>query len=77
LKQQAILCRTNAQCETIAGQLEARGVPTQHLGGLFDRDEVRDLLALLSLACEPGGMALIRVAAFPEYAIPRADALRL
>ncbi len=70
---QAILCRTNRQAALLSGQLEARGIPTRHVGDLFARPEVKDLLAVLSLACEPTGSALVRVARLPEYAVPADD----
>ena len=74
LREQAILCRTNNQAGELARQLEARNVPAQHLGDLFERAEVRDLLALLEFCCRPHGAALRRVAQFPAYNIPEADA---
>jgi DNA helicase II / ATP-dependent DNA helicase PcrA len=73
LREQAILCHTNRQVSELAARLEARGVPTQHLGPLLERDEVKDLLALVALACEPDGGALARVGRFPIYAVPEAD----
>lgn len=76
-RDQAVLCRTNRQATTLAEQLEQRGIPVQHLGDLFDRTEIKDLLALISLASEAHGMALARVAQFPEYAVPMADVTRL
>ena len=73
LPQQAILCRTNRQAGDLAGLLEQRGVPVQHLGSLFERSEIKDLLALLALTCEPHGASLLRVAHFPAYAVPPDD----
>jgi DNA helicase-2/ATP-dependent DNA helicase PcrA len=67
LRDQAVLCRSNGRLNEIAAGLEARGIPVLHLGSLFERDEVRDLLALLSLAVDPFGDALVRVAAAPRY----------
>ena len=67
LRDQAVLCRSNSRLNEIASGLEARGIPVLHLGSLFERDEVRDLLALLSLAVDPFGDALVRVAAAPRY----------
>ena len=52
LRDQAVLCRSNRRLNEIAAALEARGIPVLHLGSLFERDEVRDLLALLSLAVD-------------------------
>lgn len=74
LRDQAILCRSNAQCSDLAERLEAQGIPTQHLGGLFERGEIKDLLALLALATDSEGTTLIRVAGFPEYGVPEEDA---
>jgi len=68
LSEQAVLCRTNSQAEKMAAALEERGVPVVYLGDLFSRPEIRDLLSLLSLACEGHGQGLIRAASIPEYA---------
>jgi DNA helicase-2/ATP-dependent DNA helicase PcrA len=67
LRNQAVLCRTNLRLNAIAAALEVRDVPVLHLGSLFERDEVRDLLALLSLAVDRFGDSLFRVAAMPRY----------
>ncbi len=74
LKDQAILVPTNRHASDLAIELSNQGVPVQHLGDLFERAEVKDLLSVLSLACEPKGTALWRVASFPEYAISASDA---
>ena len=43
LRDQAILCRTNARLNEIAFGLECRGIPVLHLGSsLPSREEVRD-----------------------------------
>jgi DNA helicase II / ATP-dependent DNA helicase PcrA len=73
LHDQAVLCRTNAKLDDIASALEARGIPVLHLGSLFERDDVRDLLALLSFAVDPFGDGLVRVGAMPRYAMPMQD----
>ncbi len=69
LGSQAVLCRTNSQIDSLAEALTERGVPVLHLGDLFSRPEVRDMLALLSLASEGEGSALHRVGGFPEYGL--------
>jgi len=74
-RDQAILCRSHAQAEALAGLLSARDVPVLYLGALLERPEIKDLLCLLALLADPGGSALLRVAAFPEYDVPQADAL--
>lgn len=73
LREQAVLCRSNARLNDMAAALEARGIPVLHLGSLFEREEVRDLLALLSLVVEPFGDGLLRVAALPRYDITLQD----
>ena len=45
LRDQAMLCRTNDRLNEIAQALEDRGIPVLHLGSLFEREEIRDLLA--------------------------------
>lgn len=71
--EQAILCRSHTMLARFAAVLEAQGIPIFYLGDLFERPEIRDLLALISLACEGDGRGLVRVARFPEYDIPLAD----
>ena len=77
LRDQAVLCRSNRRLNEIAAGLEARGVPVLHLGSLFERDEVRDLLALLSLVVDPFGDALVRVGAMPRYSLSLQDVYTL
>lgn len=76
LRDQAILCRTNARLNDVANALEARGIPVLHLGSLFERDEIRDLLALLSLAVDRRGAGLVRVGAMSRYRIGLQDIYR-
>jgi superfamily I DNA/RNA helicase len=73
LRDQAVLCRSNGRLNEIAAALEARGIPVLHLGSLFERDEVRDLLALLSLAVDPFGDGLARVGTMSGYDLPLQD----
>ncbi|KAF0104014.1 MAG: UvrD/REP helicase [Rhodospirillaceae bacterium] len=73
LRDQAVLCRSNRRLNEIAAALEARNIPVLHLGSLFERGEIRDLLALMSLAVDPFGDALVRVGALPRYGIPLQD----
>lgn len=73
LRDQAVLCRTNARLNEIATALELRGVPLLHLGSLFEREDVRDLLAVLSLAVDRFGDALVRVGAMRRYGLTLQD----
>jgi superfamily I DNA/RNA helicase len=77
LRDQTVLSRSNGNLARFADELEARGIPVLYLGPLFERSEVRDLLCVLSLIADDSGTSLIRVAEFPDYAIPQNDALAL
>jgi len=74
---QAVLCASNARLNAIAEGLEARGIPALHLGSLFDRPEIKDLLALLSLATDPRAAAIVRVATMVRHQMPLQDVMRL
>lgn len=73
LRDQAILCRTNDRLNEVAEALENRDIPVLHLGSLFEREEIRDLLSLLSLAADRFGAGFVRIAGLPRYAIPAQD----
>ena len=74
---QVILARSHLTLARITGVLEQLGVPLLYLGDLFERKEIRDLLSLVALDAEFGGIGLVRVAALPEYQVPREDSLKL
>ena len=76
-RDQAILCRSHTTMARIGARLEEAGVPILYLGDLFEREEVRDLLALISLACKGNGHDLIRVAGFAEYQTSLDDVVAL
>ena len=73
LRDQAVLCRSNSRLNDMAVALETRGIPVLHLGSLFEREEIRDLLALLSLAVDRFGDSLVRVAAMGRYGVSLQD----
>ncbi len=73
LRDQAVLCRSNRRLNEIAEALESRGIAVLHLGSLFEREEIRDLLALLSLAVDRFGDGLTRVGAMPRYGLSLQD----
>ncbi len=71
-REQAVLCRSHTSLARLANILEQEGIPILYLGDLFERPEIRDMLALISLAS--GDLrGLLRVATFPEYDIPLED----
>ena len=73
LRDQVVLCRSNRRLDEIASGLESRGIPVLHLGSLFEREEVRNLLALLCLLTDQFGDALVRVVAMPRYGLSLQD----
>jgi DNA helicase II / ATP-dependent DNA helicase PcrA len=77
LGDQVILARSHLTLARITGILEQLGVPLLYLGDLFERPEMRDLLSLVALDAEFGNVGLVRVAALPEYHVPRQDSLNL
>lgn len=74
---QALLCASNARLSEIAEGLEARGIPVLHLGSIFERPEIKDLLALLSMLIDPHAVGLVRVATMPAYEMPLQDVMRI
>lgn len=74
---QAVLCASNARLNAIAEGLEARGIPVLHLGSLLERPEIKDLLALLSLATDPRATAMVRVATMTRHQMPLQDVMRV
>lgn len=74
---QIILGRSHLTLGRICVELERLGVPLLYMGDLFERDEIRDLLSLVALDAEFGGIGLVRVATLPEYAVARSDALKV
>lgn len=76
-EEQVILARSHLTLARICGPLESMGVPLLYLGDVFERDEIRDLQSLIALDAELGGVGLLRVARFPEYAVPRGDAIKV
>ena len=57
LRDQAILARSHLTLARITGILEQLGIPLLYLGDLFERPEIRDLLSLVALDAEFGGMS--------------------
>lgn len=76
-RDQAILCRSHTTMARLGSRLEATDVPILYLGDLFEREEIRDILSLLSLTSKGDGRGLVRVSDFPEYQIPISDVTTL
>jgi len=76
-RRQALLCASNARLSDIAEGLEARGIPVLHLGSLFERPEIKDLLALLSMLTDPHAVGLMRVATMSAYEMPLQEVMQI
>ena len=57
----------------IGSELERLGLPVLFLGSLFERPEVKDLLALLSVLTDRRAMGLVRIGCWPDFAMSLAD----
>lgn len=68
-KDQAILCTSNNRLSEIATSLEGLGLPVLYLGSLFEREEVKDLLSLLSLVTDRRATGMVRAATLPGYTV--------
>ncbi len=75
---QAILCRKNSHVHQIAAALAAQGIPVKQTGYFFERPEIKDVLALLTLAAGPDARAILRARELIPclgYPIPTAEEL--
>ncbi len=72
-RNQAVLCRGNDKLSELGQELERLGIPVLFLGSLFEREEVKDLVALLSLLIDRRKMGLIRIGCWPDFAISLED----
>lgn len=72
-RDQAVLCTGNERLGRLASGLESLGVPVLYLGSLFERDEIQELLSLLSMLTDRRAMGLVRVATMPEFRMDLAD----
>ena len=73
LQEQAILCTGQDRLSRIGKALERMGIPVLHLGNLFERDEIRNLLSLCSLISDSRAMGLLRVGAMAGYELSLTD----
>jgi DNA helicase-2/ATP-dependent DNA helicase PcrA len=66
----AVLYRTHMNREKVLAELRRRNIPV-HVEGvdLFDTPEARDALAALQVMAAPDPIALVRVAAFPQFKV--------
>lgn len=72
-RDQAVLSSGNERLERFGDGLERLGIPVLYLGSLFERDEIKDLLSLLSILVDGRAMGLLRAASLETHAVPLAD----
>ena len=72
-RDQAVLCTGNEKLSILGQDLERLGIPVLFLGSLFERPEVKDLFALLSILTDRRAMGLVRIACWTEFQMPIAD----
>jgi superfamily I DNA/RNA helicase len=72
-RDQAVLCSGNERLAVLAEELERLGVPVLFLGSLFERPEIKDLFALLSILTDPRAMGLVRLGCWPEFRMSLED----
>lgn len=70
---QAVLCTGNEKLAQLAQDLERLGLPVLFLGSLFERPEIKDVFALLSLLTDRYATGLVRIACQPEFAMSITD----
>lgn len=73
LRDQVVLCPGNETISNLAQSLERLGVPVLFLGSLFERSEVKDLLALLTILTDRRSTGLARICCLPEFRASLAD----
>src|SRR5438105_4483484 len=68
-RDQAVLCRGNEKLAELGQDLERMGIPVLFLGSLFERPEVKDLVALLSILTDRRAMGLVRIACWAGFSL--------
>jgi len=72
-RDQAVLCTGNEKLANHGWALERLGIPVLFLGSLFERDEVKDMLSLVSLLVDRRAMGLLRLACLPQFSMTLTD----
>jgi superfamily I DNA/RNA helicase/Zn-dependent peptidase ImmA (M78 family) len=76
-KDQVVLCTGNEKLSELGQNLERLGIPVLFLGSLFERSEVKDLFALLTILTDRRATGLVRVACWPEFQMAIADVAKV
>ncbi|MFC7396508.1 UvrD-helicase domain-containing protein [Chelatococcus sp. GCM10030263] len=73
-RDQALLCTGNDKLAKVGAALESLGIPVLHLGSIFERPEIKDLLSLLSMLVDGRAMGIVRAATMAQFAMDIGDA---
>lgn len=76
-RNQVVLCTGNDRLVAIGRELERQGIPVLFLGSLFERPEVKDLFAFLTLLSDRRAMGLVRLARLPQFGMAIEDVSRV
>lgn len=68
-----VLTRTRAQAQKISRVLATAGLPVVERGGMLEQEHTKDLLSILLLLTDPGGMGLMRAARQAEHPLSQDD----
>jgi superfamily I DNA/RNA helicase/Zn-dependent peptidase ImmA (M78 family) len=72
-REQVILSSTHQTCGEAADALNRSGIPALHLGDIFQRPEIKNLLTLLQLFLDRSGSGIVRLATLPDFALSDTD----
>ncbi|MBO0782274.1 MAG: UvrD-helicase domain-containing protein, partial [Ktedonobacteraceae bacterium] len=68
-----VLCRKRALAQRITAALAAEGLPVYERGGIFEQEHTKNLISIILLLTNAGGMGLLRAAHLPDHPIPQED----
>lgn len=68
-----VLCRTRALARKITSALALAGLPVIERGGMLEQEHIKDLLSILMLLAEPGGMGILRAAHLTAHPFAQRD----
>jgi DNA helicase-2/ATP-dependent DNA helicase PcrA len=68
-----VLCRTRALARKVTRELARAGLPVSARGGMLEQEHTKNLLSLLLLIADPGGMGILRAARLPAHSLSQED----
>lgn len=72
-RDQAVFCTGNEKLSELGQHLERLGIPVLFLGNLFERQEIKELLSLLTILADRRAMGLALVGCMPPFAVTLQD----